>query len=252
MQSNWRSSTVYPDLFIKEYIDYEIDDSLRSLVTGKNIAYVGPASNITGLKQGEYIDSFDVVAKVGFLKKSSNAASQDIGNRADIIIHSFNQFEIPVAKKNMDYFLESRFVICPMVSNDYIKEHEEFFTELRNIGCKVQNIDDRYLYEFFKKVGTVCNIGLGGIDALLKYDIKSIFITGISFYNMGRYGKIYNPDYFQMVSSEMGIYSNIENINPDSARVDLHNQEAQIDYFRELCKKDKRIVLDDYLKNNLY
>jgi hypothetical protein len=152
----------------------------------------------------------------------------------------------------MDYFSDSRFVICPMVSNDYIKEHEEFFTELRNIGCKVQNIDDRYLYEFFKKVGTVCNIGLGGIDALLKYDIKSIFITGISFYNMGRYGKIYNPDYFQMVSSEMGIYSNIENINPDSARVDLHNQEAQIDYFRELCKKDKRIVLDDYLKNNLY
>ena len=40
-------------------------------------------------------------------------------------------------------------------------------------------------------------------------------------------------------------------INPSQARVDLHDQLSQIEYLKELIKIEKRIILDDYLKENL-
>jgi hypothetical protein len=180
--------------------------------------------------------------------------SIDYGKRNDIVIHSFNSLEIPVAKQNTDYLKKSKFVVCGMVSNDFIEEHENFFNYLRSLGCNVINMEDPYLYGFFRKVGTICNLGTIGIDTILKYDIDSLFITGINFYNMGKYGKVYNDYYFDVVSTKMGIYrkNTKDDITPESARSDLHEQEPQIEYFKRLVNSDSRIILDKYLKENLF
>lgn len=250
----WKSSAMNPDIFIKEYQEYTMNQDLKEILNGKNVAIVGPSSHLKDKGYGDYIDSFDVVVKVGFLEDTTSKNGNDYGFRNDVLIHSFNSKEIPIAKLNIDYIASSKFVICGMVSSDFIKEHDDFLYFLNNKGVKTQNVSDEFLYGFFRRVGTICNVGLNGIEIILKYPIKSLYVTGINFYNMGKYGRIYDDEYFNMVSTRMGIYhKNIDGIvDPEYARSDLHVQEPQINYFRKLVNLDKRIILDNYLETNLF
>ena len=45
--------------------DYERDEDFNDLVKDKTIAYVGPAPNLQGLGMGEFIDSHDLVFRLG-------------------------------------------------------------------------------------------------------------------------------------------------------------------------------------------
>ena len=71
---------------------------------------------------------------------------------------------------------------------------------------------------------------------------------------MGRYGKVYNDEYFDVVSSKMGIYKNELNgiVTGISARSDLHSQKPQIEHFKSVVKSDDRVLLDKYLEENLF
>jgi hypothetical protein len=71
---------------------------------------------------------------------------------------------------------------------------------------------------------------------------------------MGRYGKVYNEEYFDVVSSKMGIYKNELNgtVNGISARSDLHSQKPQIEHFKSVARSDDRVLLDKYLEDNLF
>ena len=45
--------------------DYVRDEKLNELVKGKTIAMVGPAPNLQGSNMGEFIDSHDLIFRVG-------------------------------------------------------------------------------------------------------------------------------------------------------------------------------------------
>ena len=242
----WISAAPNPDTFIKEYKQYTKHPVLEEMLKNKRIAFVGPSPHLKMENVGELIDSYDIVIRVGWLKEPT----EEYGKRTDVIIHSFNQFEIPVAITHKEFFT-NKFVLCSMVSHDFLDEHEAFFDFIRNRGCIVQNVDDNYLYKVFREVGTTCNVGFSGLITLLNYDFKEIYVTGITFYNMGNYGKVYESDYYSMVTDEIKLYPNSNNsTTPDQARADLHNQPSQINHFRKILKEDPRIKLDNYLSNN--
>ncbi len=251
MYPPWQSSGKSPQTFVSNFTDYTKNIALESLLENKTVAYVCPSPHLEGKGLGAYIDSHDIVVRAGSLKHSSQHV--DYGSRTDMVVHSFNSFEIPVAEKNLDFLRNTKFVICAMVSADFVNEHNRFFNFLRRAGVWVEKPEDSYLYKVFLQVGTICNVGLSGLVVLLNYNIKSVFVTGMSFYNMGKYGRVYEDDYYKMVTREAKIYqSNSDGeTSPGQARADLHNQQAQIDYFRELIKLDERISVDDYLKENL-
>lgn len=242
----WKSAAPDPDTFIKEYKEYTKHPALNSMLKGKRIAFVGPSPHLKEENCGELIDSYDIVVRAGWLKEPT----QEYGKRTDVIIHSFNQFEIPAALKHKDFF-KNKFVLCSMVSHDFIEQHEAFFDYIRSRGCTVQNVDDNYLYKVFREVGTTCNVGFSGLITLLNYDLKEIFVTGITFYNMGNYGKVYGSDYYSVVTDDVKLYPNEnESTTPEQARSDLHDQLSQINHFRKMLKEDPRIKLDGYLKKH--
>jgi hypothetical protein len=231
----WRSSARCPDEFVDYEKTYEKNKRLSEILDGKTVAFLCPGG------KEEYTGDHDVIVRAGYMKPVRS------GRQADVIVHSFNQFEMPVAMQQVD-FLKERFVLCPMASSDYYDEHENLFSMLGDY----QNVDDAHLYWMFRKVGTVCNVGFSGLLTVLNYDIKEIFISGMTFYNMGRYGRIYNDEYYNVVSDEMKIFTpNIgKNILPKEARSDLHDQQSQIEYFRGLVRADSRIKLDHFLLEN--
>ena len=76
----------------------------------------------------------------------------------------------------------------------------------------------------------------------------------MNFYNMGKYGRVYRDDYFDNVTKNSHGYLSYNNekvISDRQARYDLHDQKTQIEFLKKLVVKDKRIILDEYLKKNL-
>ena len=88
----WESCAVNPDLYIENYTDYTKDPVLKNILDGKRVAIVGPSAHLIGENLGDYIDSFDVVVRVGFLEEPSEKTAKDYGGRTDIIIHSFMDY----------------------------------------------------------------------------------------------------------------------------------------------------------------
>ncbi|MSQ79823.1 MAG: hypothetical protein EXR21_09160 [Flavobacteriaceae bacterium] len=257
IQTSWISSSKHPidalkALGLGTFSEYAKEAGLANLINGKTIAYVGPASNIAGKQMGKFIDGHDIVIRAGQMAPLPKGAFDDYGSRTDILVHSFNHWEIAEAQKHSEYYKTLKYVVCSMVSHDFHVQHNAFFDNLRSHGIMVHKPDDTYLYKLFNDVGTTCNCGFMGLLILLNYDIKSIYITGMDFYNMGRYGNVYRSDYYDMVTDAGNFRQNNEKqFDAADARADLHNQPQQIAYLKQLAANDKRILLDEYLTANL-
>ena len=92
-----------------------------------------------------------------------------------------------------------------------------------------------------------------GIITLLNYNVKELFVTGMTFFNMNTFGKVYNDTYHD-AAAKAGNFSSTENKTPDigEMRMDIHHQQPQIDFFQRMVDKyhNNPLTLDDYLIEN--
>lgn len=246
----WNSSAPKPIIQLngQSFSDYKKDYNLENLLTGKKVVFVGPSSHLEGSESGSLIDSYDIVVRAGQTFEIPKYEQKDYGKRTDIICHSFNSHQRVECLKHIDFFKSLKFVICSMVSLKQIGEHKTFFPKLK---VPYQNVDDRYILRLWEDVGTVVNSGFAGLIVLLHYDVKEIYVTGMNFYNMGKYGDVY---YQQYIDEATGAMKNVskKSVKPQDARADLHNQRAQILYFKKIYEQNKDVIkLDNYLKENL-
>jgi hypothetical protein len=252
----WNSSSATPQKHLqvhfggKPFVEYEKNEDLEKLLTNKRVAFVGPSSHLSGSKSGELIDSYDVVIRLGQCFSIPESSVEDIGERTDIVCHSFNILQRKEYIKHIDYFKTLKHVICSMVSLNELGQQNEFFPKLI---APVHNVDDRYMLKIWDDVGTVVNSGLAAMIVLMNYDIKEMYVTGISFYNMGKFGDIYYDDYMGAAKKTGTMRPNFDKkVAPKEARADLHNQGCQIEYFRNMVNENPDLIkLDEYLKKNL-
>jgi len=256
----WQSSPPVPEVqlrdlgrrgpFISEYEDYKADKELAKLLKNKTIAYVCPSPHLRGQKTGEFIDSHDLVARVNQAYHMPEEEWEDYGKRTDILINCLNINKINALRKDMAFARSMKYIICPMVSMWDIGRVNDFLNE---IGAPSHNVSDGYLFKIFKDVGTTCNTGLTGLVTILNYDIKNVYVTGMTFFNMNSFGQVYYEKYhneamknnnFSEASKQIPRYSDL--------RMDIHHQQPQIDYFHKIIyfHYGRRMLLDDYLMNN--
>jgi len=257
----WNAVSAHPDKQLAKYNhppvyhDSDFNAELSEYISGKSIALVGPGSHITGKKYGNLIDSYDIVARINQRSDISNKLKPDFGNRTNILFSNYNRHSINSHRKNIEYFKSIDFTVVSMVSTTDGPMQENFLKHIKKTyGTKYHNMDDRFILNGFKKVGTTVNTGFMAIICLLNYDIRELFITGISFYNMGKMGNVYNDDYFDSdYVRKFSTWNKDRLIDAKQARLhDLHDQKSQITYFKHLLKKYYKnpITLDEYLEEN--
>lgn len=253
MVKEWYSITTQPltpnhPIIKKEsdFVEHTKIDDLAELIKGKRIALVCPGPNLVGSNDGELIDSYDVVIRVNQKFEMSDELKKDYGSRGDILIGSFNVNNVVECMRNMDYIKGFKRIICVMPSSPIIGGHPtiNFFNHLTSIGVKNTRLDDRYIYKEFYNVGTVPNSGLMAILMLMNYDFKELYITGLTFYNMGKFGDIYNDEYKKSVGRVA---------DQNSHDHKIHQQPPQIKCLQDLHKKYPELIkLDKYLTENLH
>lgn len=258
----WRCSSPSPEMqlaqlksmgFIGEFKDYEKNTHLADLVEGKKIAIVGPSPHLENLNYGEKIDSYDIVVRLNQKFAIPEKKHKDFGSKTDIMFGSFNHLNQSECDKNKDYIKTLKLLVCPMVSMWDLPSQNRWFD---STGVPYHNICDGHLFKIFKEVGTTCNTGFMSLIILLNYNIEEIFITGMTFFDMNKWGNVYFDEYYDSVKeatgNTYGAWNQERKVDGLAARADLHDQQCQINYFKKIIDKYylNPIVLDDYLKEN--
>tara|TARA_B100000497_G_C7696303_1_gene425647 strand:- start:10034 stop:10597 length:564 start_codon:yes stop_codon:yes gene_type:complete len=175
---------------------------------------------------------------------------EDYGKRTDILMNCMNIHKMNALYENMEFAKSLQYIVCPMVSMWDIGRVNTF---LDDIGVPWHNVCDGYLFKVFRQVGTTCNTGLMGIMTLLNYDIKEVFVGGMSFFNMNKFGKIYFDKYHDEAAANSSIRDTADKIpNIADLRIDIHQQQPQIDYFAKILNVHypDKLKVDDYLIQN--
>ena len=259
VKPDWQSSVPHPDAqlhsngrhgLVSEYRDYTPDPELEKLISGKSLAYVCPSPHLVGKGMGEYIDSHDLVVRVNQNFAPTEDTWKDYGKRTDILVNCTNVHKIHAMSNNPEYVQSLKYILCPMVS---VTEKQMVDNFLKFTKVPSQNVCDGYLFKIFREIGTTANTGLTGILTLLNYPIKSLYVTGMTFFNMNKMGKIYYDKYHDE-AVKYGNFSDTEDKAPSVAqlRMDIHEQQPQIDYFRKIVDvhHPETLKLDEFLTEN--
>ncbi len=203
----------------------------------KTIAVVGPARSIQDSKNGDLIDSCDVVVRLNYAKIKN---SKDSGTRTDVIyydgsLHDYSNLKIKFlicSYPKVEWFFESR---C--------KQNVRYYNNFYN-----HQVVDCALYSELKKSlsndnKVRPNTGLIAMVDLLSYDIKSLFITGIDFYRTAYLNT--HPDYGNHSLDQ------VKNVFKSGDNGDYHDTEAQFEYFKNNLIIDDRVLTDEFLSKQI-
>jgi len=242
---------------------YIKDDNLDKLLKNKKISYVGPSAHLINTNSGEHIDSYDLVARVNQDFPIPPNRVKDYGKRTDILVACFSRVFTKLIKpyfdNNSDYIKNLKYIICPWYDHENTPSNpftprprdlnlEESFQKLNKFNTPYYGLGDEFTADMHRGMNCETCSGLAGIIILLKYDIREIYVTGISFFNMGASETFEELHYSEYADSreKVGIGRKIRYGHEFG-----HYQPPQINYFKKMMKQDNRIKLDDYLKEKL-
>jgi len=224
--------------------DVSYNDKLKQ----KSVCIVGPSPSLEGSKQGSFIDSFDIVVRVnrGF---PITFGGDDVGSRTNILYHCLNTDEYSGGKVHYDKLYEDNVILsCPYPKNVYPFHLDILkFEEQNQEKIRYHYIDTDFYLKCADLIGTRPNSGICAILDLLCFDIKSLYITGFTFFKDG-WRKSYK-DTKEVFGKEKG--ETILSEWLDSNFNGNHFQKPQEDLVREIYIKDDRVDIDDTMKQIL-
>lgn len=230
---------------------HPINKDLQDLLKDKTIAYICPSKHLQGTGFGKKIDSCDLVIRVNQYFKMPERVKKDYGERMDILVTNMNRFGIIKFNDNYEWLCNTlKYIIVAMEQTDYSLEGAKTLLNKSNTP-PYYYVHGEHIKEIRADIGILLHTGIFGLSFLLQCNIKSIFIGGISFYNMGKYGDFYLPEYKEE-QKKYGILSPIDMDDKyvpfDKTRDELHSCKKEIEYFKLLLEKyGGTIELDDYL-----
>ena len=211
---------------------FKQDKELANIFNNKTVAYVCPGYYMTGLNYGSDIEKCDVVCRCNTNEFIDDDLHKDYGQRTDIILSCCNSRWISDANK--EYVNSVKHIINIRNNNEWgdnaLSELsiDKYLQTQYNVPIyQTNNKYNEYIYNFFKTSENI-NSGLLGLLFLLNYNIKTIYLYGMDFYDFGNSN---NNNYY---------YKNYEKTNTCNY---IHPQLMQIliIYYLYLNKK---IILD--------
>ena len=259
-------------LFIK---NAKTNPDLQKYLEGKRVAFVGPASYLSGQGKGDLIDSYDVIVRV----QPEIWDTNDYGSRTDIIQSCMNSAYSPKVAKFLDatpIMDHPKFIICNDTvareiprpgSGKWLSVVREYDDYLKHYGVPFAHLENEdgtwerwalywevYAKPHIEKVADDLytyysgnfNSGYGALNMVLSCPVKELAVFGVDFYNFGIVRSMedkYNPAYIAAQGRD-GTY-----LGPDKL---LHDQMSQIMHCKNVLDQDPRFKLDPEIKIRLH
>jgi hypothetical protein len=235
-----------------------IEAEYKSFLSNKRVALVGPAKSISNIKQGKYIDSFDVVVRLNNMLEVPNHLKETIGSRTDVIYSTIDDKIADLSSAALKNSI--KFISTSYPSNEWFFRNrmQANLNTLRMMPFfKTTVLPAEPYYTIKKETNSRPNTGFSAIIDLLNSDIKELFITGVDFYRstVEGTGEGYIDGYecqWTGLKKTQFLPRNIQRDGPD-----VHNPDSSFIYFKyNMFKRDGRIKVDSgfekYLNDERY
>ena len=215
----------------------EKDDFTKSIFTDKRVAIVGPAGYMDNNEFGEYIDSYDVVARFLESLDGLHKVPKQVGKKTNVIVSSLSAINPHIPQINWKD--KGKIILCPFFFPGYFEKLDKGIDELKvhsnknnlEINLCVRNKDS--FIEFWKQVQAGPTTGVSAIDYILQFDVKELHITGFTFNHLkSEYMKSYKVK-----------------TPPDDGH--WHYPLADEVFCNKLIRANKKITVDHHIKNKV-
>ena len=240
-----------------------LNTDLLNLVAGKHVQIVGPAPYLIGQNRGENFDSADIVVRLNAVIPPFELRC-DYGSRTDIMFcnfgtpwmpgiirgiktgdheNHFKNLKLVVASAIKADHSESNFLSWP---NDYVSRIPQNFKEINTYNLPFYWIGVEDYKKLYTEIGVEFNTGIAAISMLMRYPLKSLSLSGFSFFLGGnKYEDLYYQGHMDEIDKK-GRKFGFSGGHGDCAHI------KQIQYFIDLFKKSgSTIKIDNELRHLL-
>ena len=170
----------YKKTFLKQ-------DKLKKLVKGKNVVLVGPAAYIKNLKQGSYIDKFDIIIRFNNNFVVEDYLNVSLGSRTDILVYNFKDANV-IDKLLEEDYSKIKMVFCPYPRDeDTIQEELLKAFNYNKINLEIEFLEKDFYSNLMMALDGLPNSFIILLLTLLRQDVKNLYVTGFSFLYDGYY-----------------------------------------------------------------
>jgi hypothetical protein len=206
----------------------------------KRVVLVGPSWHLKNEKQGDIIDAYDIVVRMNLGYRIPAKLIVNMGKRIDILYSTIGDLYIKdkyFTNKIMKKLSSSLKWFCITSHPLHRKSFNalEKMNKLANIPTRQTDNDD--YKKIRKKTGKKLTCGIVTISDLLRYDISELYVTGLTFYDTKVIDK--RVIYYSNYRKKPLVYSN----RPFGG----HNLTAELNIFKKIKKRDKRVKCDTVL-----
>jgi len=223
---------------------------LKSYLSGKKVALIGPAQSAMGQNYGDLIEGYDVVARI----KSFDFDKRyeiDLGKRTDIlytdrVLHKSDNYvnlgHKPPGQYYSDYSIFAKknikYIVCNFPTDNWVYQDRlksEFEILNKMVDIPVLNTES-LRYNSMIPLLSRPNAGLIAIIDLLGYNISELFVIGLDFFRTG-----YNESNFNnFLKRDL-----INQWHSNSDRGEYHWVDMQYMFFKHnIIANDNRIKVD--------
>jgi len=167
------------ETFVNKFL---VQEKLKKLVEKKTVALVGPAKYLINSGQGDALDKYDVVIRFNGSIISNQNFENHVGSRTDVWIYNFKDIAL---LDNLSNKLP-KMIFCP-----YPKKIVDGYNINKQLPeCEIEFIEELFFEQLKSSLNIEPNSALLTILVLLRQNIKSLYVTGISFLYDGYYDNI--------------------------------------------------------------
>lgn len=207
-----------------------ISKDLNEYLKNKKVIVVGPSPYLINKNKGDFINSFDVIIRFNKGWKIDDNFTNDYGNRTDILWHCMKTESCGFFKIDDKLNYGIKWIISQFPRNlDYFDADIKKFELDNKERIKFDVFSDLIFFLNIQNyLGTRPNIGVSSIIDLLNYDIKSLHVSGFSFYKDGYFFK-----------------------DDRSLKLTNHKIEPQIEMLKILNKNIDKLTFDQEINEQL-
>ena len=230
-------------------------DLLKEIVENKRVVVVGPSPHLEGKRLGSLIDSYDVVCRLNEIFPAN--LEKDYGSRTDVTFWNLCNAGLPnfkqMIKENPQKLKEIKLIVCPRNSLHVTPYHEGNFSPDQNVhknylSLNIKNpffhIGNELNEKFESSIGCHPTVGALSILTILEYNIKKLYICGMSFFQ--------TPSRYNSSKEKICTIVNGGKPPPSLYTKPGHDIGKEVEYLKSIIKNNTHISGDYYFKNIFY